>query len=119
MMPLAWSLFYTVLGGAVLCAGAFQGDGLLLFGGACWLAMAAWEVLASIRARRTGRSRPCPPLSLNLSYVLLALFFVYNAVRETTGSNVFMAVCWSILGLLYAVKAVRQLRTGNKEEVES
>jgi len=118
MKPLAWSLFYTVLGGAVLCAGAFQGDGLLLFGGACWLAMAVWEALASVRARRTGRTRPYPPLTLNLSYVLLALFYAYKAVRGPTGFNVFMAVCWSILGLLYAVRAVRRLRTGNKEEAE-
>ncbi len=119
MMPLAWSLFYTILGAAVLCAGAFQGDGLLLFAGVCWLAMGAGEVLMSIRARRTGRSRPYPPLSLNLSFVLLAVFFVYKAVRGPAGFNVTMAVCWSILGLLYAVRAVRQLRTGNKEETES
>jgi len=119
MMPLAWSLFYTILGAAVLCAGVFQSDGLLMFGGACWLAMAAWEILASIRARRTGRSRPYPPLSLSLSYVLLALFYVYKAVRAPDGFNIFMAVCWSILGLLYAVRAVRQLRTGNKEEMKS
>lgn len=112
MMPLAWTLFYTILGAAVLCAGVFQGDGFLMFGGACWLAMAAWEVLASIRARRTGRTRPYPPLSLSLSYVLLALLYVCKAVRGPTGFNVFMAVCWSILGLLYTVKAVRQLRTG-------
>jgi len=80
--------------------------------------MAAWEVLASFRARRTGRTKPYPPLTLSLSYVLLALFYVYKAVRAPDGFNAFMAVCWSILGLLYTVRAVRQFRTGNKEETE-
>lgn len=118
MMPLAWSLFYTILGTALLWAGAVQGESAFLLGGACWLAMAVWEVLASILARRRGGTRPYPPLSLSLSYVLLALFFVYKAVRAPDGFNVFMAVCWSILGLLYTVRAVRQFRTGNKEETE-
>jgi len=116
MKPLAWSLFYTVLGAALLWAGAYQGEGIFLFAGACWLAMAAWEAWASARARREGRARTSPPLSLSLSCILLALMFVYRGAREPDGFNVFMAVCWAVLGVLYGVKAARQLRAGNKEE---
>lgn len=57
---------------------------------------------------------------LYVAFVILALSSVFRAAAEPTGFNAGMAVCWSVLGALYAVKAVREFRAADikKEEVQ-
>lgn len=103
MRALGWCALYGAVGAGFLWAGASQGVGFYALPGLGFLALAAWEA----GRRRSGKGwNP----SLSLAYGLLALCYVYQGISEPTGFHVGAAVCWSLLGALYAGKAVRDFR---------
>ena len=122
MKALGWSAVYAVLyavcGGAFLWQWAVGGSGLYALPGACFLALSAWEVRRAFRVRRTGGGNVWSP-TLDIAYVILALCNIGRGIAEPTGFNVGVAVCWSILGVLYAAKALRELRGEDTKKEEA
>lgn len=122
MKALASGVFYAVLytaaGAALLWAGTSKGINFYAFAGLCLLALALWEGRTALRAYRR---KQCPGRhpTMNLAYVLLALCSIARAIAEPTGFNVGIAVCWSILGVLYAVKFAREIRAEDREKEET
>lgn len=110
-------ILYAAAGAAFLWAGTARQIGVYAVAGVCFLALAAWEGWTIFRELRTGWvGRPGWSPALYLGCVIVALCQIHRSVIEPTDFNTAIAAGWSLVGAVWAVRAVRESRSAGKKK---